>query len=46
VSDKEVKINLNINKEDAGQNAEPSADVQTVAADAAKADAEVAQAGW
>jgi len=45
VSDKEVKINLNINKEDAGQNAEPSADVQTVAADAAKADAEVARLG-
>ena len=45
MSDKEVKINLNINKEDAGQNAEPSADVQTVAADAAKADAEVARLG-
>jgi molecular chaperone GrpE len=42
VSDKEVKINLNFNKDD-GANVEPSADAQAVAAETAKADAEMAK---
>jgi len=45
VSDKEVKINLNVNKDDGGTNAEQSAEAQAVAADTAKADAEVAKLG-
>jgi molecular chaperone GrpE len=45
VSDREVKINLNVNKEDDGANVEPSADAQAVAAETAKADAEVAKLG-
>ena len=45
MSDPEVKINLNVNKDDDGANVEQSAEAQAVAADAAKADAEVAKLG-
>jgi molecular chaperone GrpE len=45
VSDREVKINLNVNKDDDGANVEPSVDAQAVAAETAKADAEVAKLG-
>jgi len=45
VSDQEVKINLNVNKDDDGANAEQSAEAQAVAADTVKADAEVAKLG-
>jgi molecular chaperone GrpE len=45
VSDPEVKINVNVNKEDDAANVEQSAEAQAVAADAAKADAEVAKLG-
>jgi len=45
VSEKEVKINLNVNKEDDGANVEPSAEAQAVAAGTVKADAEVAKLG-
>jgi len=44
VSDPEVKINVNVNKDD-DANVEQSAEAQAVAADAAKADAEVAKLG-
>jgi len=43
VSDKELKINLNINKDPDNVNVEPSAEAQAVAADTAKADAEMAK---
>jgi molecular chaperone GrpE len=43
VSDKELKINLNINKDPDDANVEPSAEAQAVAADTAKADAEMAK---
>jgi molecular chaperone GrpE len=43
VSDKEVKINLNFNKDEDSANVEPSAEAQAVAADTAKADAEMAK---
>jgi molecular chaperone GrpE len=43
VSDKELKINLNINKDLDNGNVEPSAEAQAVAADTAKADAEMAK---
>jgi len=43
VSDKEVKINLNVNKDDDGANIEQSAETQAVAADAVKADAGIAK---
>jgi len=43
VSDKELKINLNINKDPDNANVEPSAEAQAVAADTAKADAEMAK---
>jgi len=43
VSDKELKINLNINKDLDNANVEPSAEAQAVAADTAKADAEMAK---
>jgi len=43
VSDKEVKINLNVNKDDGGANVEQSSEAQAVAADTAKADAEMAK---
>jgi molecular chaperone GrpE len=42
-SDQEVKINLNFNKDDDSANAEQSAEAQAVAADTAKADAEMAK---
>lgn len=45
MSDPEVKINVNVNKEDDAANVEQSAEAQAVAADAAKADAEVAKLG-
>lgn len=45
MSDPEVKINVNVNKEDDAGNVEQSAEAQAVAADAAKADAEVAKLG-
>jgi molecular chaperone GrpE len=45
VSDKEVKINLNVNKDDDGSNVEQSAEAQAVAAGTVKADAEVAKLG-
>src|SRR5207302_10297898 len=45
VSEKEVKINLNVNKDDDAANVEQSADAQAVAADTAKGDAEVAKLG-
>ena len=41
MSDKEVKINLNVKKDQDGTNIEPSAEAQAVAAGAAKADAEI-----
>ena len=44
MSDPEVKINVNVNKDD-DANVEQSAEAQAVAADAAKADAEVAKLG-
>jgi len=43
VSDKEVKINLNVNKDVDNANIEQSAEVQAVAAETAKADAEMAK---
>jgi len=43
VSDKEVKINLNVNKDEDSANVEQSAEVQAVAADTVKADAEMAK---
>jgi molecular chaperone GrpE len=43
VSDKEVKINLNVNKDEDAANVEQSAEAQAVAADTAKADAEMAK---
>jgi molecular chaperone GrpE len=43
VSDKELKINLNINKDLDNANVEPSAEAQAVAAETAKADAEMAK---
>ena len=43
MSDKEMKINLNINKDPDNANVEPSAEAQAVAADTAKADAEMAK---
>ena len=43
MSDKELKINLNINKDLDNANVEPSAEAQAVAADTAKADAEMAK---
>ena len=43
MSDKELKINLNINKDPDNANVEPSAEAQAVAADTAKADAEMAK---
>jgi len=45
VSDKEVKINLNINKDVDNANIEQSAEAQAVAADTVKADAEMAKLG-
>ena len=44
MSDPEVKINVNVNKDD-DANVEQSAEAQAVAADSAKADAEVAKLG-
>jgi len=41
VSDKEVKTNRNINKDEDSANMDQSAEAQAVAADAAKADAEI-----
>ena len=43
MSDKELKINLNINKDLDNANVEPSAEAQAVAADTARADAEMAK---
>ena len=43
MSDKEVKINLNVNKDIDNANVEQSAEAQAVAAETAKADAEVAK---
>ena len=43
MSDPEVKINLNANKDDDGANIEQTAEAQAVAADTAKADAEMAK---
>jgi len=43
VSDKEMKINLNANKDEESANAEQSAEARAVAADTAKADAEMAK---
>jgi len=43
LSDKEMKINLNINKDPDNANVEPSAEAQAVAADTAKADVEMAK---
>ena len=43
MSDKEVKINLNVNKDEDGSNVEQSAEAQAVAADSAKADVEMAR---
>jgi len=40
-SDKEVDINRNVKKDEDGSNVEPSAEAQAVAADSAKADAEM-----
>jgi molecular chaperone GrpE len=45
VSDPEVKINVNVNKDEDGPNVEQSAEAQAVAAEASKADAEVAKLG-
>jgi len=42
-SDKEVDINRNVKKDEDGSNVEPSAEAQAVAADSAKADAEMAK---
>jgi molecular chaperone GrpE len=42
VSDREVKINFNVNKDD-DANVDPSADAQAVAGETAKADAEMAK---
>ena len=43
MSDEEMKINLNINKDPDNANVEPSAEAQAVAADTAKADVEMAK---
>ena len=43
MSDKELKINLNINKDLDNANVEPSVEAQAVAADTAKADGEMAK---
>ena len=43
MSDKEVKTNPNVNKDDDNANIEQSAEAQAVAADAVKADAEMAK---
>ncbi|HEX9345225.1 MAG TPA: nucleotide exchange factor GrpE [Candidatus Acidoferrum sp.] len=43
MSDKEMKINLNANKDEESANAEQSAEARAVAADTAKADAEMAK---
>jgi len=43
VSDKEMKINLNANKDEESANADQSAEARAVAADTAKADAEMAK---
>jgi len=43
VSDKEMKFNLNANKDEESANTEQSAEAQAVAADTAKADAEMAK---
>jgi molecular chaperone GrpE len=43
LSDKEMKINLNLNKDPDNANVEPSAEDQAMAADTAKADAEMAK---
>jgi len=43
LSDKEIKINLNINKDPDNAHVEPSAEAQAMAADTAKADAEMAK---
>jgi len=43
VSDKEMKINLNANKDEESANAEQSAEARAVAADTAKADDEMAK---
>jgi molecular chaperone GrpE len=43
VSDKEVKINLNVNKDEDSAKVEQAAEAQAVAADTAKADAEMAK---
>ena len=43
MSDKEVKGNLNVNKDENGASAEQSAEAQAVAADSVKADAEMAK---
>ena len=43
MSDKEMKINLNVNRDLDNANVEPSAEAQAVAADTAKADAEMAK---
>jgi molecular chaperone GrpE len=43
VSDQEVKININVNKDDDDAKLEHSAEAQAVAADTAKADAEMAR---
>ena len=45
MSDQEVKINLNVKKDDDNANAEQSAEAQAVAAETVKADAEVAKLG-
>jgi molecular chaperone GrpE len=43
VSDQEVKINLNRNKDDDDENVEQSSEAQAIAADTARADAELAK---
>ena len=45
MSDPEVKIKVNVNKDDESPNVEQSAEAQAVAAESAKADAEVAKLG-
>jgi molecular chaperone GrpE len=45
VSDPEVKINVNVNKDEDSANVEPSTEAQAVAAETAKADAEVTKLG-
>ena len=45
MSDREVKINVNVNKDEDGQSSDQSAEAQAVAAETAKADAEVAKLG-